>query len=311
MKVGKQGKARRGMNKLGQGVLKSPRPGRAPWAPSEDLLGRLSPELRFIGRHIAAPGWRRLNKPLKRDFFDLWWVRTGSGSIKIDGTWHCFKAGDWVTVKPGERLEGESSSVEDPFEVFYLFVDPFASPRSSHGRRLARTIPTVTPGIRDPDLDRIVFRMFELWVGNNLGSCLEVKALCLQLFAKLFQSIADPLPVKARHSGIETALEYIKTNFHRPLSVRSLAGLAGLSPGHFSHLFSRRAGVSPVEHVVRLRMSEARLLLASGVPVKQAAYESGFRSPSFFTRCFRKRFGMSPREFARTHSPHASFTRGG
>jgi AraC family transcriptional regulator len=53
-------------------------------------------------------------------------------------------------------------------------------------------------------------------------------------------------------------------------------------------------------YLVRLRVAHAcRLLMDSGVPVKEAAYESGFRGSGGLARAFRQHVGVSPGEYQR------------
>ena len=41
----------------------------------------------------------------------------------------------------------------------------------------------------------------------------------------------------------------------------------------------------------------ARMLMLDNINIKQIAYQSGFSSPAFFTRIFKKHYGMTPKEF--------------
>jgi AraC-like DNA-binding protein len=56
--------------------------------------------------------------------------------------------------------------------------------------------------------------------------------------------------------------------------------------------------VSEYANVVKLRLS-LELLKNSGETIAEIAYEVGFSSPSYFTKCFKDQFGVSPSEFAK------------
>jgi AraC-like DNA-binding protein len=57
-------------------------------------------------------------------------------------------------------------------------------------------------------------------------------------------------------------------------------------------------GKSPVSFIQEYRLKEAlNLLNREAGNVSQIAYESGFSSPSYFAKCFQKRFGRSPSEY--------------
>ena len=54
-------------------------------------------------------------------------------------------------------------------------------------------------------------------------------------------------------------------------------------------------GKPPITFIKDYRLEEALVLLQKKmVNVSEVAYETGFSSPSYFTRCFQKRFGYSP-----------------
>ncbi len=56
-------------------------------------------------------------------------------------------------------------------------------------------------------------------------------------------------------------------------------------------------GLSTTEFINNVRLKESLKFLAEGKNVSEAAYASGFSSPNYYARCFRKFFGMSPNEY--------------
>lgn len=74
--------------------------------------------------------------------------------------------------------------------------------------------------------------------------------------------------------------------------------LAGRSQEHLCRSMRRYYGISPQDYVLELRLDEAvHLLLNSGLDISTTAYGVGFNNLSYFRRCFRKRFGMSPVQY--------------
>lgn len=81
------------------------------------------------------------------------------------------------------------------------------------------------------------------------------------------------------------------------LSVDSLAGEMGLERSQFYRKLKAVTNYSPVELIRRLRLNHAKMLLVqSEMTVSQIAYETGFSSPAYFTKCFREAFGETPTE---------------
>ena len=103
-------------------------------------------------------------------------------------------------------------------------------------------------------------------------------------------------------NAIRLALEHIRANLDKPISVSDLAEIAGCSRAHFSRMFTASEGVPPAELVLQERIRRAARLLASQsyLPVKEIAMLCGFEEPNYFAKVFRRFFGASPTEFRTT-----------
>lgn len=92
-------------------------------------------------------------------------------------------------------------------------------------------------------------------------------------------------------------LVYIQTHLDADLSLVSLASRAGLSPSHFHRTFRAQTGETLKQYTQRLRLERAGLRLClHETTVLETALEVGFQSHETFTRAFRRRFGVLPRE---------------
>lgn len=84
------------------------------------------------------------------------------------------------------------------------------------------------------------------------------------------------------------------------LDVAHLASQSELSPFHFSRAFKHSTGETPGAWLTRLRMERAERLLRDGrMSVAQVAQSVGYSGTAPFTRAFRSRFGVTPREHLR------------
>jgi AraC-like DNA-binding protein len=84
-----------------------------------------------------------------------------------------------------------------------------------------------------------------------------------------------------------------------PLTVPELAAAAGLSPFHFVRQFAAVFGDTPHRYLTRVRLQEAKRLLAAGAPVTDVCFDVGFSSLGSFSSRFHRDVGLSPREFQR------------
>ena len=108
--------------------------------------------------------------------------------------------------------------------------------------------------------------------------------------------------VEARDHAPSTMRERIRMfmtgNLHRGLTLKDLSSFLGYSEKYCSELFLKVMG-QPFSHwLKRLRIREARRLLArSGVPLTIIAESLGFSDQFAFSHFFKKTVGCSPRQF--------------
>jgi AraC family transcriptional regulator, arabinose operon regulatory protein len=100
---------------------------------------------------------------------------------------------------------------------------------------------------------------------------------------------------------VRKVLDIISSDLAADYDVPSLAREVALSPSRLSHLFKQEVGEPMMGAVVRLRLNQAARLLEHTVDdVSAIAREVGFGSPYYFSRQFRRHFGMSPRQYRTT-----------
>jgi AraC family transcriptional regulator len=103
---------------------------------------------------------------------------------------------------------------------------------------------------------------------------------------------------------LKAILDYIEENLERPIALRQLGELAGISIRHFERAFRQAIGVPPHTYVVRKRVARAQNLLLSepGLTIDEIAMRAGFSSSSHLSSTFHRRTGYSPTAFRRIHS---------
>jgi AraC family transcriptional regulator len=96
------------------------------------------------------------------------------------------------------------------------------------------------------------------------------------------------------------ALVHIQAHLDQDLSLDLLADEAGPSKYHFHQLFRRVTGETPKACVDRLRLERAAVQLRiRRAAVLEIALECGYRNHETFSRAFRARFALSPRDYRR------------
>lgn len=117
------------------------------------------------------------------------------------------------------------------------------------------------------------------------------------------------LPSKQEDSpllNIAKSVSYMESHFTESLTVKDIAKISNLSPRHFSRLFTASYHTTPGNYILSLRMQHAGALLKNTTQsISEVAFQSGFNDSNYFSRQFRKFYGVTPREYRESYViPH-------
>jgi AraC-like DNA-binding protein len=130
---------------------------------------------------------------------------------------------------------------------------------------------------------------------------LHCSALLLELFC-IYADLPSGDDVSVGHRALVRFQHLLQEHACDDTSIDTLAEQSGASADYLRNLFQRRIGERPVEFRNGLRLARARdLLVSTDMNIKEAARRAGFADPLYFSRVFRKRFGISPREMIRRY----------
>ena len=95
---------------------------------------------------------------------------------------------------------------------------------------------------------------------------------------------------------------YIAWHFMEDLDTEKLCHIFSIHTGYFPQLFKKYAGCTFVDYLTEIRLKNAVSELNSGKSVKESAKNSGFTDNNYFSKVFKKHFGVSPTEFLQNPS---------
>lgn len=98
---------------------------------------------------------------------------------------------------------------------------------------------------------------------------------------------------------IKAVLDYINKNLnHTDLNVEFLSDELGFSRSQFFRKIKALMGYSPIELIKVIRLKKAAdLLLNKKLSISEICYETGFSQPSYFSKCFKEYFKLTPTEY--------------
>lgn len=97
---------------------------------------------------------------------------------------------------------------------------------------------------------------------------------------------------------IQKVLSYIEFNYAEPLSLSTLSDHFSVSPSYLSASFRKELDVTLTDYINSKRIQNSLVLLnTTSLPIRDIAAEVGFSDMNYYTRLFKKRHGMSPRDY--------------
>lgn len=99
-------------------------------------------------------------------------------------------------------------------------------------------------------------------------------------------------------TAISRIMDYIKTNYDKPLNNEMLSNMSGYHEYHLNRLFMRHTGTSVHKYILNIRINAAKkLLLTTDESLSAIAEKIGFNSNTHFSSYFKQVMGISPLEF--------------
>ncbi len=268
---------------------------------SEEICHKINPRVLKCGYYRVGPGWR---SPLRHDvktYFDLLYVTEGCGEFKINGKWCEYRAGDLLTIKPGESFQQDRTGT-DPFCASVLFILPFGDKPGKCDKQLARLWPRKMSFQTHPILEDYFNQAIELFTTKPEGYVLNLKRITLLILEAVIRGTRHKTHdrITPMISNVARAHQYIENHYQEELTLEQIAENCEMSASYLTVLFHRHYQASPIDYLIEYRLRMAKLLLAKGLSVSQTAGRTGFNSLHYFSKTFKKRRGVSPSEFARS-----------
>lgn len=104
-----------------------------------------------------------------------------------------------------------------------------------------------------------------------------------------------------RNNAVQTVLEWVQADCSHSWSIDSLADSLHVNACYLSHLFKEQTGRCFTDYLAEQRICRAvELMRTTDLSLAQIGEKVGYNDPNYFSRVFKKRRGMGPREFSKT-----------
>lgn len=255
-------------------------------------------EIDSFGVFDAAERYYGATTTAKREIpdFELEYIVSGGGKTYIDDKEYLLRPNTFVVRKPGQV-----SYSEPKFTCYFVHVS--VSPDSEFYSVLS-ALPDYYRFIDAAEYRLAIEKLVSGLITDGNDPCdLMVNARLLTLFALLDRDRARNETAATSESyrrieAVDKAIAAIEARYAEPLSLTALAAEVGYSPNHFHRLFTACVGKTPQQYVADYRIKQAKLKLTSTrETLSEIAYGCGFSSQSYFSLCFGRATGLTPKEY--------------
>jgi len=251
---------------------------------------------------------------------ELTWIERGHGLRWVGGHVEPFGDGDLVLLGPEVAhawVSGQGGAPRACAATVLQFPSDWAAStglpelrglvplmsRAAHGLavhgHLREHIQHVMRRLADADAPRRVAVLIEVLAILAQGHARRTAEL-RHLSTRAAVSNVDSLALTVRRQRVDQLLRWVHAHLAEDLNVPDAAAQAGVSTAAFARFFRREVGKGFIDFVNDARCSWAALRLVQGrESIAAIAQGCGYGSLSNFGEQFRRRYGVSPRQYRR------------
>ncbi|WP_054743289.1 AraC family transcriptional regulator [Cellulosilyticum ruminicola] len=153
---------------------------------------------------------------------------------------------------------------------------------------------------------RMITLMIAEYEAQNIGFKTLVTGYFYSLTVLLSRLYTTTNSVKSTDvMSMARAIAYMESSYTEDIHLEALAKLAGFSTRHFSRRFYEIKSTTPMHYIQMLRLEKAaNYLKTSDLSISDIALTCGFSDSNYFSRLFKKHYGLSPSHFYQMHHSH-------
>lgn len=219
----------------------------------------------------------------------------GQGMVKIKKEEYELNPGDFILIPAGIAHQYAADET-NPWTIYWVHFKGFIATHIISSFLKKNGSFKDTTNYQDSRIQLFEDIYSNLEMGYSTDNLCYVN-LCLPHFLTSFifdanYNIADK---KRSDDTINRSINFMQKNLDKMLTLKSLAESVHLSASHFSFLFRKKTGFSPIEHFNHLKVQKAcQYLLFTDLRIKEIADKLGIEDQYYFSRMFTKIMGMSP-----------------
>ncbi|MEM1060063.1 MAG: AraC family transcriptional regulator, partial [Verrucomicrobiota bacterium] len=251
----------------------------------------------------------------RHDYWEICLVLSGAGVYHHGDRSHALEPGDLFLADPGVTHEITSYKTRDLALVFFnarILGTPSPLGERAEDGWVARFLEGhAVHAARCQRLEAYLHWFRPGQMRGALGEAIarqQMRLLVYEMLAALTTSTGRgrKRSQPSRPDQLELALRHISAHVGDPLRAADVATAVHASERTLRRLFRRHLGRGVLELIHERKLAYACQQLLMRFPVSEVAERCAMDSPAHFSRLFKQRFGISPKEYQLRHSPRAT-----
>lgn len=224
----------------------------------------------------------------------------GKGYVEIGKKRYDLKPHTYFIIPKGVAHHyGTSNS--DPWSIYWVHFcgDNSNILLSRYTRDLDPEVQLVPYDEQRIELFNLIFSMLE----NNYSTRnIELVNIKMQELLCSFIYHEELYPSYYTTDYISSSIRFMKENLDQSFSIQELASRLNYSVSHYSDLFKKKTGCSPIHYFNQLKIQKScQYLYFTDLNIKEICVKTGFDDPYYFSRMFKKLMGLSPSKYRSMH----------
>ncbi|MFC5530875.1 AraC family transcriptional regulator [Cohnella yongneupensis] len=255
----------------------------------------------FAGESQTKPNHRIGPKVV--DYYLLHHVLSGKGRFHSGEYEGELTAGSSFLIHPRQLFEYVSDEAE-PWRYRWIGFTGANADELVVAAGFGPSQPVIDTGENRAPRDRCraIFECFRTRGGSaSLEATGHLHLLCADLLgATAGNAVQQPIrPDSHNDELVQLVIGYLSTQYAEPITIEAMAETLGYNRAYLSRLFKKISGLSPITFLTKLRIDHGKRLLRERpeLTVEQIASSVGIQDALYFSKQFRRWFGLSPTEY--------------
>lgn len=248
---------------------------------------------RKIGDFLVCENVVNKNHPLhQHDYYEIEYIAEGNGTHLINDKVYPVQKGDLLFITPMDFHGFETQNIKT------ITLNFFAKDMSPE---IAQILTYLNANVVEKVDEKTVSDLrylVNVFKSNREYAALQIKNTIEIIILDQFGRKALSFEKKYASDSISQAIGFININFRQEINLNLIEDKFNVSPTYFSREFKRRTGVCFNDYLAEKRFDYAKKLLKNGNRVIDACFESGFGTVRNFSRRFKEKYGVTPKEYA-------------